>query len=136
MPHRYTGKDLYLEFNGAPISGAWTSFTWARELALVDVTPLGSGQRIQQPGIQYGHWELALFDSIDEGHTLLQLMKPGSSGLMVIGPQGNSPGKPRLSFTALVTQLAEPFEYDEAVMVRVMGVQNGATLEDWGDAVF
>jgi hypothetical protein len=133
MIHYYTGKDLFLSFNGFVISREWMHFTFERSVTTVDVTPLGSADRVLRPTTHAGRWTLQIVDDIENGEDVLRLLAPGASGTLVIGPRGNAPGQPRLSFAALVTQVERPFSHDDTVRVQFHGVKNGPMLADDGD---
>lgn len=132
MIHYYTGKNLFLSFNNFVISREWMRFSFEEHVALVDVTPLGSADRIQRPTRHDGRWTLELYDDIENGEDVLLLLQPGTSAVLVVGPRGNAPGQPKLSFEALVTHVERAFAYDETVMLRIQGIKNGPMLDDVG----
>lgn len=132
MTRYYTARQLYLSFNGTPINTAWTQFALERTLALADVTPLGSTDRVQRPTIQAARWSLEVYDDQQTGGALLVLLQLGASGTLVIGPQGNATGAPKLSFDTLITAIERPFTYEDTVKLTIRGVKIGPMLHDDG----
>lgn len=130
--HKYTGKDLYIAFNGIVLSGDWSSLVIEREQAWAAVTALGEGHRVARPTIQHATWTLHTYDQSGlyaSGGAIVQQLGLGTSGELVFGPRGNAIGQPRFAATALLTHIAQPFAVDEDVLLTLKGVLNSELTE-------
>jgi hypothetical protein len=131
--NRYTGKNLFIEFEGTIVSGEWTSFQFERTAKLVDVTAAGEQDRRQRATLTDGRWLLRIYDHGASGDVAASALAVGASGTLTFGPQGNDSGKPKYSFEGLVTKVGQPYTFDDAVVYEFAGVKNGPMLADHGD---
>lgn len=126
--YRYTGRDLFLAWNGTPVSADWLEFSVERQVHLIDVTTLADADKQYLRGVESGTWRLRVFDTAGGGSLLLQTLALGASGTLEWAPRGTTASNPRFAFVAIVTDVQQPYTVQDAVVYTFAGVKSGPML--------
>lgn len=110
---RITGKDLYVTFDGTPISGDYTSVTVNEEEDLADLTA----------GADEYHYFVNMrrngtidFEAFYAGSAVMQALDPGAAGTLVIAPKGTVAANPQWTWArALVQRRSLPIPFDDGI---------------------
>lgn len=126
----FRGKNVVVTFNAVDISGDGRSVSYDQTADILDDTTYGADDRTKQGGLRDGSGSYEGLDTTGNWSSGWDEIVPGSSASMVIYPEGNSTGKRRLSFTAVIGNRALNFPYDDLSTVSMSFEISGAITED------
>lgn len=139
---RYTGKDLVVEFlptggtygsDEITLSGSFTSFSYDRSGDTADVTAGNETSRSHIPTIESLTWQLSFIDEAND--EIYEELKPLSTGLLMVYPQGKGSGNTFFSFNAIIEAFNHSFPFDDKVECELSGVRNGEMVAEVGTPI-
>lgn len=108
----YRGRDVVVEFNGVDISGDGRSVTLNESADVLDDTTYGADARTKQGGLTDGNGSMSGLDTSGDWSEAWQAIAPGSSGTLVVYPEGKEPGQRTKTCTAVISERSVEFPYD------------------------
>lgn len=121
---KYTGKDLELTVGSTAIPCAnIRSVNVDEKLGLADTTGACDAFMTYLTMRRDVDVSIELLDSTDP--TEVYNLFGGLSDTVIIYPQGNHAGKPKLTGTLVITGRSRPIKYTDAVLVNVTGKASG-----------
>ena len=126
----YRGKNLLVNFDSTDISGDGRSVSYEESADILDDTTYGADNRTKQAGLLDGSGSFEALDQTGNWSTAWQAIAPGSSGSMVIYPEGNTTGNRRVTFTAVIGSRSVDFPYDGLATLSMSFEISGAVTED------
>jgi hypothetical protein len=129
-PYRALGKDAYISFQGTLISADYRSFEVELTLDVIDKSAGSDTHRSYLPTLQNGTAKLTYAYSGTAGSAYTGLLRVGQSGVLLWGPEGNAPGKPKGGANALVIAHSRPLSYNDLITHSVQFQLNGPLLFD------
>ncbi len=127
--NRYTGKDLYITFDGTVVSLDYTSFEVSAEQDFVDASAGSETAKSKKTTLHDATMKLTVFATGTAGSAAEAKLVVGQSGSLVWGPQGTATGKPKYSCTAFVKSNGKKHPFDDMVKLDVAFERNG----DWAE---
>lgn len=128
MAH-YRGKSVEVSFDGTDIHGDGRSVSYEETADTLDDTVYGADNRTKLASLLDGSGSFEALDVTGAWATAWQGLAPGSSGTMVIYPEGNSPGNRSVSFTAIITSRSLNLPYDDLATLSMSFEISGAVTE-------
>lgn len=126
---KYSGSDLVVTFGGTTISDHGASVDVDEDHATPDVTSFGDDNGAYIGG-GVTHRK-ASFDGFDDtAGAVYAAIAPGTSGTLLIYPQGNVTGNPRRSVNALVTKRKRGFKIGDKVALSAEFQMDGVLTAD------
>lgn len=120
---KYTGSALRVTVGGTPLSNL-ISCEVNEGAATYDTTIVGENAETHLPGKTNGQGTINLLD--DSAEAAYAACVPGQSASLVVFPQGNTGGYPKLSFTATFTGRQRPVAHNAATPLTITFAINGA----------
>lgn len=122
---RYSGKNLYVSFNGTAISPV-RSITIDDESPEIDATAAADTRGVFVSGVPLSSWSVEAMDD-DTTDTTFSALQPGTSGSLIVAPQGTATGKKKISYTdAIALKRSRATPYADVVMVTASGRVNAS----------
>lgn len=113
----FTGKNLYLAFDGTAVNADFREFSEDEEVGTVDASAGSDVARTYLTTLEDGTASLTLL--LQEDGTAAtdpwQLMDKGNEGTLEWGPEGTATGKPKHTVNAIVTSRGKSVPYDDVV---------------------
>ena len=139
VANRMTGAGLYLEwvYNGGTVSitGDLRTFSYGAEQEVADITAGADGARSSKATVKNFSAESEILFTGTAGSAVFAVMPLGAEGTVRFYPQGTATGKPKGAFPAIVTKLDIDMPYDDAVVISVEWMGQGAEVWDVKTAV-
>lgn len=111
---RFTGKDVYVTFNGTVISGDFTSVEFSEEADLADVTAGGDSYHYYIP-LERKDGECSV-ESFFGGTTTFDALEVNTVGTLIVAPKGTTSGNPKYEWTrAIVKERSSSMPFDDGV---------------------
>lgn len=109
MPKALNGNDWFLSLNGFDVSGFITEVEMSSSNSTVDRTA-GAGRRTVQraAGLDDYSGKIIIAYFPDSVPDYIRSIKPGHAAMMVSGPEGALPGKPKHQQSIIFNQVAGP----------------------------
>lgn len=126
----YRGKNLVVTFDATNISGDGRSVSYSESADVLDDTTYGADNRSKQAGLLDGSGSFEALDQTGTWSTAWQAIQPGTSGTMVISPEGTTTGNRRATFTAVISERSVEFPYDNLATMSMSFEISGAVVED------
>lgn len=131
MAH-YSGKKLYLEFDGVALSADHRGLDVSRAAKTDDTTAGADEAESHIVLTTSASFDLTLLDDDGSGgDDIRAALIEGAQGLFVFGPQGNEAGKPCYSCQATVTSVSVSYPYDKSVEVKATLTRNGDWVQNY-----
>lgn len=128
MP-RLTGKNLYVEFDGIDLSGNQRTFSVNEEQQTVDATAGSDKYQVFIPTVATIGADIEIIVSNEAaGNNIKNKLKPGTIGNLVWGAEGNTTGKPKSGFEAMISSVPKTINYNDVYVVRASFVNQGEDL--------
>ena len=125
----YRGKDLLVNFDSVDISGDGRSLSYEQSADILDDTTYGADNRTKQAGLLDGTGSYEALDQTGSWSSIWQAIEPGSSGTMIVYPEGNSSAKRKSTFTAVIGNRSVDFPYDALATLSMSFEISGAVVE-------
>lgn len=125
----YRGKNLAVEFASTDISGDGRSVNYEESADILDDTTYGLDNHTKQAGLLDGSGSFEALDQSGVWATPWQDIQPGTSGTMVIYPEGNTSGNRSATFTAIISSRSVSFPYDGLATLSMSFEISGAVVE-------
>ncbi len=125
----YRAKDLVVTFAGTDISGDGRSVDYTETADVLDDTSYGDTNKTKQGGLIDGSGTMGALDQTGVWSALWQAIQPGDSGTLVVYPEGNSSGKRKSTFTAVINSRTVRFPYDGLATFDMAFDISGAVIE-------
>ena len=123
----YTGNGVVVSFNSVTL--AEIRQVTIDETAQTETdTVAGDTHETRDPVMRDGTGSIDLLD--DTAEASFDACVPGTKATMIVYPQGNSGGKPRRTFTAVITRRNRGLGYKSKVPVSVNFEISGAVVDD------
>ena len=126
----YRGKDLLVNFDSVDISGDGRSLSYEESADILDDTTYGDDNRTKQAGLLDGSGSYEALDQTGAWSTAWQAIDPGSSGTMIVYPEGSSSPNRRTTFTAVIGSRSIDVPYDGLATLSMSFEISGAVVED------
>lgn len=126
----YRGKNVQVLFGGVDISGDGRSVSFEESADALDSTTYGDTAREKVPGLLDSSGSLEAIDTTGAWSTAWQAIDPGTSGTLVVYPEGNTSGNRRISCTAIVTGRSLTVPYDDIANFTMSFEVSGAVTQD------
>lgn len=133
VTNKYTGDNMFLEFNGVEIhNGAGsgemllTSFEWTEEGTTVDVTAAGETAQRNLGTKRSLTGSFTIYRKAG-GDAAGSALYAHAQGTLDFGPRGTVSGYERQTFEAIITSVSNPVQHDSAVAQTINFVRHG----DW-----
>lgn len=127
----FTGKNLHVSFNGTVLTGNQRTFSDQEEAGLVDASAGADVARSYLKTIEDGTATMEILqDDGAGGPTLWAAVKPGTSGSLIWGEEGNVAAQPRHTVNAIVSSRKKDSPYDDLVVVTVEFQFSGVVTDD------
>lgn len=127
MAH-FSGKELYMEFNGVQLSGDHRSLTVSRSASTANTTAGADTAESHIVLTTSATFDITILDDTSAaGDDVRGALFEGAEGTFTFGPQGNVAGKPKYSCGASVTSVQISYPYDNVVEIQATLTRNG----DW-----
>jgi hypothetical protein len=128
----YTGKDLNLSWvhtgGTVALEGDFRTFSYSPSVGLVEQTAGADAQKTYLTTPKDGQCSLEVVQQA-AGTVLYAALAEGTSGTLVIGPEGTAAGKPKLTIPAISLGARITIPYADVVSVACDFQQNGARVE-------
>lgn len=125
----YRGRNLVVTFDGTNISGDGRSVSYDQSADILDDTTYGADNRTKQAGLLDGSGSFEGLDKTGAWATDWQAIEPGTSGTMIIQPEGAGTGDRSATFTAVINQRSVSVPYDGLSTVSMSFEISGAVVE-------
>lgn len=125
----YRGRDLVVTFGATDISGDGRSVSYEESADILDDTTYGADNRTKQAGLLDGTGSFEALDQTGSWSTIWQAIAPGTSGTMIIYPEGNIAANRQVSFTAVIGSRSIDFPYDGLATLSMSFEISGALTE-------
>lgn len=125
----YRGKNLVVTFDATDISGDGRSVSYEETADILDDTTYGMDNRTKQAGLLDGSGSFEALDQTGSWSTAWQAIQPGTSGTMIIYPEGNTTGNRSATFTAIVNSRSVDFPYDGLATMSMSFEISGPVVE-------
>ena len=126
------GKNLDVQFiyPGGTISlnGDYRKADLNQTTDLLDQSAGADADRTFVPGIKDKQFQLTTVYQ-EGGTVLIDAIKDGTSGTLLVSPEGTATGKRKMTIPVLVASRTQPFAYDGLVEVSVTFQGNGAVVD-------
>ena len=131
---RYTGKDLYVEFAGAILTGDQRTFSISKSADTAEKT---AGSEEAKSYIATLDDATASMELLDAGGTLLSHwgIDVGTEGTLSWAPKGSASGNPLRRAVAIVTGVDEEWPYDDMVTISLNWQLSGTFLDGYAGTV-
>lgn len=126
----YRGKNVQVLFGGVDVSGDGRSVSFEESADALDSTTYGDTAREKVPGLLDSSGSLEAIDTTGAWSTAWQAIDPGTSGTLVVYPEGNTAGNRRISCTAIVTGRSLTVPYDDIANFTMSFEVSGAVTQD------
>lgn len=122
---RYSGRDLYVSFNGVALSPI-RSVELNDEAAEIDATASQDTRGQFLAGIINGDWSVECLDD-DTTNTTYNGLAPQTTGTLIVAPQGTASGKKKITYdSAVALTRGRSTPYGDVVMLTGGGRLNSA----------
>jgi hypothetical protein len=128
MAH-YRGKDVEVDFASVDVSGDGRSVSYEETADTLDDTVYGADNRTKLASLLDGTGSLEALDITGAWATAWQGLAPGTTGTMDIFPEGNTSGKRKVSFIAIIKSRSLQMPYDDLATLSVSFEISGAVAE-------
>jgi hypothetical protein len=125
----FRGKDLLVNFDSQDISGDGRSVSYEESADILDDTTYGDDNRTKQAGLLDGSGSFEALDQTGSWSAGWQAIAPGTSGTMIIYPEGNTSTKRTATFTAVIGSRSVDFPYDGLATLSMSFEISGAVVE-------
>lgn len=125
----YRGKNVVVLFDAVDISGDGRSITFEESADALDSTTYGDDARVKIPGLTDASGSMEAIDTTGAWSTAWQAIAPGTSGALLVYPEGNTSGNRELSCTAIVTGRTLSVPYDDIATFNMSFEVSGAVTE-------
>lgn len=107
---RYNGNNAFVEWDGVDISPFWAGeVDMETSVETVDTTSgAGVTGRQRAAGLQDSSFSITVRYDDEDLSDYVGKMKPGTTGTLVYGPEGNAAGKPRFACEMILTSITGP----------------------------
>jgi hypothetical protein len=126
----FTGKDLNLQwiYSGGTVvlSTDYRTLSESKEMALVDASAGADTDRTYLTTLKDGTLEYAALHQTG-GSVIKLALEPGTSGTLIVGPEGTAAGKPKESIPAIVSNRAVQYPYADVVEISATFQRNGSS---------
>ena len=129
MAH-YRGKDVVVEFDATDISGDGRSVSYEETADTLDDTVYGADARTKIASLTDGSGSFEALDISGAWDAAWQAVAPGTSGTITIYPEGNTSGKRKVAFTAIIKSRSLSMPYDDLATISVAFEISGTVTED------
>lgn len=128
----YTGKNLYIAwvYSGGTVvlNTDFRSLSSSKAIGLVDVTAGPDTDRTYLTTVKDGSYNYGALHQTG-GTVIKSALTEGTSGTLIIGPEGTVAGKPKETVPAIVMNSNFNYPYDNAVEVTCTFQKNGAAVD-------
>ena len=117
---RYSGKNLYVEFNGTELTADFRSFEVTENITIIDASAGDDAYKDKLTGQK--DWTATfngLATSGATGTALWGAVVPGTEGTLIWAPEGTASGKPKHSGTAIVSERSRTAPYEDVVEISI-----------------
>jgi hypothetical protein len=127
----FTGANLYVEFKGTAISSDFREWKDSGEMGLVDASSGADAAKTFLKTLLDGSATLhALYQTDGTAATYVyNLCAEGAEGSLIIGPEGNTAGKPRKTVNAIVKKRDRSIPYKDVVELTIDFQFSGAATD-------
>jgi hypothetical protein len=125
MGTRYSGRDLYVSFNGTALSYI-RSLGDNDEAAEIDAGAAGDTREFFLAGLMSGDFDGEMLDD-DTTNDNYNAVAPQTTGTLIIAPQGTGSGKRKITYsqTVMLTR-GRSYPYRDVVVISFSGRLNSA----------
>jgi hypothetical protein len=114
----YTGKNLYITFDGNVLTGDQRTFTVTETMEVVDASAGADVARTYLTTLEDGSATLELLHQ-EDGTVLWGNVDKGTSGTLIWAPEGTATGKAKHTVTAIVISREQSMPYDDVVALTI-----------------
>lgn len=125
----YRGKNLVVTFGGTNISGTARSISFEQAADTLDDTVKGQDEKTYIASLKDGSGAFEALDSTGDFTLAWEAVDPGTSGSLVIQPEGPGTGKRQFTFTAIITNRSLDIPYDDLSKFSLAFQISGAIVE-------
>lgn len=126
----YRGRDLTVEFGAVDISGDGRSVSFEESADALDASARGMDAREKIPGLTDASGSFEAIDTTGAWSAAWQAIKPGTSDVLEVYPEGNTSGNRKISATAIITGRTLNVPYDDIATLSVSFDVSGDVTED------
>jgi hypothetical protein len=127
----FTGKALHVAFGATVLTGNQRTFSAEEEAGLVDASAGADAARSYLKTLEDGTATIEILgDDGAGGPTLWAAVRPGTTGNLVWGEEGNVAGQPRHTVAAIVSSRKKDMPFDDVVVYTVEFQFSGQVADD------
>lgn len=126
---RYSGQNLVITFNSVSLEADFVSFEFNEEQKVAEVTAGNDTNATYVTTYKDGTASLTLYD-VDDAQTAWNGLAVGTTGDLVIGPEGSTTGNPRMTVNAIALTRNRSFPFDDKIEIAAEFQFSGAVTED------
>lgn len=133
MAH-YSGKDLYMTWDGTVMDTDARSLDINETLKLIDTTAGADVAESHVIGTKGCTCQITLLYNGTADATLYQKLYNGNQETLIIGPQGNTAGYPKYSGTFTLSDFNEKVKYGDSMEYTFTLTRTGDWAESYRDS--
>lgn len=126
----YRGKDVFVSFDGVDISGDGRSISFEESADALDTSAWGDTRRTKIAGLEDASGSYDALDVTGAWSSAWNAIAVGTSGTLIIRPEGTGAGLRELSCTAIITGRDINLPYDDLATLAMAFEVSGAVTED------
>jgi hypothetical protein len=128
---QYTGKDLYVSFDGQVVGARFRSLKTKEEIDLKDQSAGSDVAKTYLNALEDGDAQLEFLDVAGgtAATALWQVCDKGAEGDLIWAPEGTASGKPKHTVNAIVKTREREFPYDDVVSGTITFQFSGAVSD-------
>ncbi|GAB4528761.1 MAG: hypothetical protein OHK0046_48020 [Anaerolineae bacterium] len=129
---RYTGKDLWIQFDGQVVSANYRALGVERGVDTEDATAGNEEDKSYIPTLRDVSGSMTLVVNDDTGGTATaRKFYEGKKGTLLWGDQGTAAGKPKYGCEVIITSVSDPVEYAALRVREISWQRTGPWLFDY-----